>query len=319
LKKNPKVSVVIPTIGRIEYLDKTIFSLLNQSNNFDEIIIFDNSEKQNIEKLSKFSSNYNLKFIKSGKKLDPINSWNNAVLHASGDYITIVGDDDLVDFNYRKEIDLILQKGKLGILKGRKIDEKDNIIAELIYPKDLELTDEKFRELRFNSKITLLVPGIVFNKKDFLKVGGFVDTGLNGCAYADDLLIYKLSYINKKIIISNNICWSYRIHTQQIGNLNSLCNYYNKILYYIDIFEYQLKKIGLREKELYKNYSREKYIIRILNSEINKFMSNSIKNNNYNLILSNIFKNFIFNNRVNLKIKVILLNNIIKKILLGRK
>ena len=65
------VTAVLPTIGRIKYLDIAIESILNQSKKFDEIIIFDNSIKQNLKDLSIFGTNESIKFIQSGKQLNP--------------------------------------------------------------------------------------------------------------------------------------------------------------------------------------------------------------------------------------------------------
>lgn len=126
-KELKKVSVVIPTIGRIEYLDKAIESLLNQSIPFSEIIIFDNSIEQNIRELSKYKDNENLHWKKSGKQLDPINSWNMAVKTTSFEYVTVFGDDDIAYNEFHSYIQKNLEKSDFVYINYDIMDENDNI------------------------------------------------------------------------------------------------------------------------------------------------------------------------------------------------
>jgi len=309
-----KVAAVLPTIGRIKYLDIAIESILNQSKKFDEVIVFDNSIEQNLKELSIFGANESIKFIQSGKQLNAINSWNTAVQSAVCDYVTIIGDDDIVDNNYRQEIDDILKNNEFGILKARAIDKDGDLLHNLSYPTNTTQVDSKeFRQYRFAGKLSLFVPGVVFKKEHFLRLGGFLNSNLNGLAYSDDMLYYKLSHLAGSVGISNNICWSYRIHTEQIGSLKAISNYIDKVYYYVEMLENEMKSLSVNKKDLYEKFSRHKYIERILRSELNKFSLYCINKNMYLFLVQSLIKNILFDKRLAFYFKLKIIYGVIKQ------
>ncbi|MDX7494646.1 glycosyltransferase [Providencia stuartii] len=92
------LSIVIPTKGRNKYIIEVINSLLHMNLNSTEIVIQDNNELDELS--NKFAS-----YISSGKIIynhtkDPlsfISNFEKAVSLAQAKYITVIGDDDLVN------------------------------------------------------------------------------------------------------------------------------------------------------------------------------------------------------------------------------
>lgn len=91
----PKVSVIVPTYNRKEYLSETILSILNQTFQDFELIIVDN--------FSNYDFFAHIKSFKS-EKIIPLQNRNNGIIainrnfgikHATGEYIAFCDDDDL--------------------------------------------------------------------------------------------------------------------------------------------------------------------------------------------------------------------------------
>lgn len=294
------VTAVLPTIGRIKYLDIAIESILNQSKKFDEIIIFDNSIKQNLKDLSIFGTNESIKFIQSGKQLNPIDSWNTAVQNATYDYVTIIGDDDVLLSNYCENIHKLLEFSDVGILKAYFIDENGDKKGKLVYPDEKVLTDKEFRNLRFLNKLSLFVPGIVFKKELFLEIRGFKNTYIDGLAYSDELLLSQLSVLACNISISEEYCWNYRVHSGQIAGVKDISTYVDKVMQYIEIYENSLMLVHVSENEFYLQYTKQAYIDRVAMYGIVLYGTYTGIYRNIFTLLSDLVKYFIFDNRVSL-------------------
>lgn len=258
------VSVVLPTIGRIEYLDKAIESLLNQSIPFSEIIIFDNSIKQNIRELSKYKNNENLHWKKSGKQLDPINSWNMAVKTTSCEYVTVFGDDDIAYNEFHSYIQKNLEKSDFVYINYDIMDENDNI-TQHNDKNEVTYTSEEYRHLRMSNKLGLMIPGAVFKRAFFDMVKGYEDSGLTSFLYSDDLLYFKIATLSGKITFSGKSLWKYRVHSGQIGNLKRLKDFSNSVPTYIEKLESSLLRLGVNEKLIYsQELGRVEYIKKLI-------------------------------------------------------
>lgn len=247
-----KVSVVIPTIGRMNYLDKSIESILNQTIPFPEIIIFDNSVEQNIRELSKYCDDTRVIWKKSGKQLDAIDSWNSAVNLASNEYVTIFGDDDMAYKEFYTAILDGLEKANLVLINYDVMDENDNIFINNRNTIENEIVSSAdFRYLIMNFKLSTPVIGAIFKKSSFNKAKGYEDTGLPGYAYSDYLLYFKLAIIENKAYLSKKSFWKYRVHSAQIGHVKKAKIYTDSINIYIEKLEKELKNLKVEVDKIY--------------------------------------------------------------------
>ncbi|GAA0469178.1 glycosyltransferase family 2 protein [Alkalibacillus silvisoli] len=118
---NKKVSVIIPTYKRSEFLQRAIESVLNQTYaNIEIIIVDDNDPDQSYrfdtEKIMKeYHDNNKVKYIKTKQNLGGALARNEGVFRAEGDFITFLDDDDIylpkkvevqVAFMLKKNLDL---------------------------------------------------------------------------------------------------------------------------------------------------------------------------------------------------------------------
>lgn len=91
----PKVSICIPTYMQVEYLRKTLDSILLQTYSNYEIIICDDSPDELVKQLvNSFDFGDKLKYYKNIKPLGSPKNWNKTIELANGEYIKMLHHDD---------------------------------------------------------------------------------------------------------------------------------------------------------------------------------------------------------------------------------
>lgn len=94
----PKISVLIPTYNYAKYLDEAIQSVLNQTYQDFELIVIDNNSSDNTKFiLSKYKENPKIKFIINDKNIGMAQNWNKCILESSGEYIKFLNADDFLE------------------------------------------------------------------------------------------------------------------------------------------------------------------------------------------------------------------------------
>ena len=89
----PKVSAIITTFNRANFLRKSIGSVLTQEYRDFELLILDNSSTDNTEKIVKSFQDNRLRYIKH-EPLDISQARNLGIKEAEGEFIGFLDDDD---------------------------------------------------------------------------------------------------------------------------------------------------------------------------------------------------------------------------------
>ena len=112
-----KLSICIPTFNRYDCLNNCLNSILIAKNNYDyefEVCISDNCSKKNIEPLIKKYKNYfDIKFNKNKSNLGLGVNILKAVSLADGEFVWILGNDDLLLPETFKSIDLLFKENSI--------------------------------------------------------------------------------------------------------------------------------------------------------------------------------------------------------------
>jgi len=92
----PLVSIILPYYRKINYIKKTINSILSQSfKDFEIILVYDDEDLHDLFIIeSYFKNNPKIKIIKNKKNLGAGISRNNGIKHARGEIIAFVDSDD---------------------------------------------------------------------------------------------------------------------------------------------------------------------------------------------------------------------------------
>ena len=130
------VSVIIPFYKKINYIEKTIFSILNQTyQNFEIIIIYDDQNLEDLDSLKKIiNENKKIKLLINKKNLGAGLSRNEGIKLAAGEYIAFIdADDTWKKDKLQTQIDF-MEKNKSECCHTNYdiIDNNDNIIGNRI-------------------------------------------------------------------------------------------------------------------------------------------------------------------------------------------
>jgi glycosyltransferase involved in cell wall biosynthesis len=91
----PKVSICIPAYNQIEYLKRTIDSILIQTFTDYEIVITDDSASNLVKDLvDGYNQIAKIKYFKNSTSLGSPENWNESLRNATGEYIKIMHHDD---------------------------------------------------------------------------------------------------------------------------------------------------------------------------------------------------------------------------------
>ena len=92
-----KFSVLLPTRNGGPYLENCINSILGQGYDDLELVVSDNANTdQTPQILARYASDVRVKVLRLEQPVSVTDNWNNALFSASGDYIMMMGDDDLL-------------------------------------------------------------------------------------------------------------------------------------------------------------------------------------------------------------------------------
>ena len=238
---NPKVSVVICTYNRAQYLPQAIESVLAQSFQDFELIIVDDASNDNTKAvMERYASDSRIRYIKNDINLGLGKNRVKSTKDAHGEYIAILDSDDYwVDVNkISKQVDFLDKNKNVGVVGtfGKIIDDKNNVVGKL----EFKTNNSNIRR-RILSYHQFLHSSVLFRKEAFIKAGGY-DNALSPAEDYD--LILK---IGTKYELANLPEYSthYRVH-----NENSSSNNRQKRVNHAKLHSKVIKKF----KDFYPNY-----------------------------------------------------------------
>jgi glycosyltransferase involved in cell wall biosynthesis len=210
---NELISVILPVFNeRLEWLNLSIESILNQQNcNFELIIVNDNPEDNNLKKaLDKYCENSRIRIIYNKENIGIVGSLNKAISVAKGVYIARMDADDIsLPNRLNTELQMMLNDQVDFIMTGvEQINEEGTFLSNDHYNM---LSSEKIaKRLKYKSlgaHPTWLVKKVVF---DCLN-------GYRNIQYAEDLDFgIRALESGYKLLLIPDITLQYRIRENSI-------------------------------------------------------------------------------------------------------
>ncbi|EAJ6178336.1 glycosyltransferase family 2 protein [Campylobacter lari] len=239
MNKNPKISVVVPSLNSIKYIHECIDSILNQTLKDIEIICVDaGSTDGTLEVLREYEKNDNrLKVIVSDKKSYGY-QMNLGIKEAKGEYLGIVESDDYIkEYMYEDLYNIAIEK-KCDIVKGDMLNFWDK--EERIYEyRLLNWTEVLYnRILNFKTDKRILTESNIMNpsgihKMDFIKKNNILCNETPGSAFQDTGFWFQLQVLADTIFLVKEAYYYYRQ-----DNINSSCNSRAKVYCICDEYDY---------------------------------------------------------------------------------
>ncbi len=177
------VSIVVPVYNAEKYLDRSVNSLINQTEkNIEIILINDGSKDKSYEKMQEFAKKDNRIRIYTQENKGVAYTRNRGISLASGEYIYFADSDDFV---YKEAVSTLLGYAKkfntnyVRMACIRDIsNSKGKIVSDVIYKEPTFVERENFKEKVFDTFLY---------KHDLNRMGVFL--------------------ISKKFLVDNNICF----------------------------------------------------------------------------------------------------------------
>lgn len=218
-----KVSVVIPTYNRANFLSQAIQSVLSQSYSNFELIVVDNASTDNTQEVVSFFSDSRLQYVRNKENIGMLPNWNKCLELATGDYIYVLGDDDMPHQGFLKTCISILEEHKgVGFVftHCNKVSEDSQLIRLWGYNfptpgymsgKDYLLTIIKYGCNITNSSAT------VIRKSAINKVGFFQDI-ITKNTFDFNMWIRIASMYD--VYFVDDVLVDYRIHPGQVTEVH---------------------------------------------------------------------------------------------------
>lgn len=230
MKMDRKLTVILPTFNRLNYLKNAYNSLLSQSNQKFDLIIIDNYSTdgtqdflKEIEIESKFED---FTIILNNKNVGSVTSLKIAMSRVKTSWVTILCDDDYFDEKYIEIMLRTIEKTNKSIVLSsfRAIDDGNNILYVKKYStKSLDLNNAIINVILSGEIAPAGISGFCFNIsernciiKDYVK-GFLVDTMIifeaiihgNGIDILDDVIFNRRIWSQSESSFSKDNLLSY--------------------------------------------------------------------------------------------------------------
>lgn len=219
-------SIVIPAYNGSEFIEQAILSALSQTRPADEIIVSDdNSSDSTLEIARKYGDKLKV-FSNPDGPSGFVNGWNNAIAHATGDYIAILHQDDLLYPEFLEEIEsaLLSNPGVLHFFTPcEHIDEYNQVISStgvtICNGKTIRYKGAEYAEAyEFAPEHIHRCPGVVSHRDLFKSCRYRVEAG----HIADDDFFLRVGNYTDVVGIMKPLA-AYREHTgSETGHLSFL-------------------------------------------------------------------------------------------------
>jgi glycosyltransferase involved in cell wall biosynthesis len=264
----PLISIILPTFNRPHYLSITLDSVLSQVYDNFEVIVCDNSDNEDSEKVIKKYNDERIFYFHNKENLGAEENYNKCLTLAKGDYFHFLCDDDILLPNCLQEkVELINSTKAQFVFSKFGIIDLKNVITEYEYIPDSEclknlknecsiqglsfdvykINKEKvFDDLYFRNNLICL-PSVIISKEIF-KEFGFFNAKLPFIPDWDYWLRitqrYDAFYIDETQVY-------YRVHPQNFIKGATYREYYKQLIISKEILNYENKyliKKGVRKQ-----------------------------------------------------------------------
>jgi glycosyltransferase involved in cell wall biosynthesis len=167
----PSITVCIPTIGRLEFLDKTLESLAHQTLQPTEILVLDNeSPPKAYLRLREFADgDARVQLLRAEPRMPMFANFNRGIRAARGDYLVFFHDDDVYGRRFLERLVGFLQATPTAGFAGSNyylIDAQGQVFGRRRLIKRTEVVPGRrfIADLIRSGRAAMPTPGIVFRR-----------------------------------------------------------------------------------------------------------------------------------------------------------
>lgn len=244
--RNPKISVIIPSLNVKQYIRECIESVLNQTFKDIEIICVDSeSTDGTADVLEEYSeTDPRLSLIKSDKRSYG-NQVNIGISKANGKYISIIETDDFIKKDMLEKLYESSEKASVDIVKGNfyHFDDTDNENPKVEVDKNKKFQNYQGKKFKIEEQPQFLNghPSIwagIYRKK-FLQENNITFLEEPGGGWVDNIFFYQTAIKAKSIKYIDTPLYYYRTNNpnSSSNNISSYTMPMKRILNIFDMFD----------------------------------------------------------------------------------
>lgn len=222
--KTPLVSVIFSVYNGAPYLKEAVASVLNQTfDNFEFIIVDDGSTDATAQILDTFTDNRIIR-LRNEKNLGLVQSLNNALALAQGEFIARMDADDISHPDrFQKQLFYLEQHPEIGVLGSAmiQVDEHGQPISTLMPPLKHEavLWHTLFGCAIFHATVMM-------RRKELADVGGYDINFL----HSEDLDLWSRLFGKTKFANLPEVLYTRRLHRKSVISTQFASQYRNGIV-----------------------------------------------------------------------------------------
>lgn len=265
MKKNPLLTICVPTYNSARFLEKSLKSILNQDYPNFEVIVSDNASTDNTEEIVKSFSDKRTKFRKNPVTIGlTCANCNECMKEVKSEFMAFYHSDDIYEKDITtKEMDFLVSYPEAGAVftLGVLIDENDKTISEFQLPRELRKKElynfaDIFKTLLKSGKCPIICPTFMTKKSVFNKVGLFKEKDFGRAADVEMWLRilkeYPIGILDENLI-------KYRVGKNKDAVKydylrTKKADFFSVMDHYIKNFIGQIESRLLRQYEYHKNY-----------------------------------------------------------------
>ena len=230
----PKVSVILPTYNRVNYLLESVNSILEQSFTDFELIISDNASTDNTEEIVKGIKDKRIVYNRNAKNIGVSRNYNKCLELCTGEYIQIFSDDDIMMKDcLSKSVSILDGNLDVGLVHTdiKMIDAQGKIISNshwanmawkkwaTVHNSSKLFNKETYHKYLYRIQNIICMPTVMIRKSIISKIG-YMDEALKVLVDLDYWLKITLFsdvyFINEKLVYYRTHPGSTYLHDSSI-------------------------------------------------------------------------------------------------------
>ena len=215
-----RFSIILPVKNGGAYARECISSILSQTVPGFELLILDNSSKDDLQDWIKQLNDSRIKLYPVASDLSIEQNWKRILSVPRNEFMTIIGHDDLLHPGYLAAMEALIRQHPAATLYQAHfnfIDGKGDIIRPC-QPMPETITAARFLEAEFDKTLDSMGTGYMMRSTDYDAVGG-ISPDYPNLMFADYELWMKL-IMKGYMAVTKAICFSYRLHNNTSKHTN---------------------------------------------------------------------------------------------------
>lgn len=218
----PRVSIIVPTLNRVELLIQTLRSITLQDYENIELIVSNNGSRDATGEFLSHLKSDNLLTITRPFTLPLEANVNDAARHATGKYLIVLSDDDLICSNYistmvtcfEAEPEVQVGLGRRILIDGdSRIIHQSDPLSATAYVEQAEAWMTRYFASRTAHHHINTIFSTFYRRSEWLACGG--QPTLSASFFADTVPFVGVNTARSKVFYAPEAAFLYRMHQSQ--------------------------------------------------------------------------------------------------------